>query len=192
MGKIFILLLICAVASCAKPPIKHEVKEKQMFTAEITDPELKTITDEFFKLSKRNNIEFTNKVSMGFSKIDRGSVIGTCTYQETFREIDFDSDYWSRATWLEKVALVYHEMAHCYCERDHDFDDGKMYPDNSFKAIIQSWLAKTPPMTPMRPPGYLDDGCPKSLMHPTIIDDQCMKDHYDHYVKEMFERCEPF
>ena len=191
MRRFLLLILFVFIASCAKPPIKHEVKDKPSFTSEITDPELKVISEEFFRLSKRNNITFKNRVSIGFNSIDRGNIIGTCSYRPKFREIDLDIDFWKRANWAEKVALVYHELAHCYCQRDHDFDEGTMYPDSSLKAIIQGWMAKQP-ISLVRPDGYLEDACPKSIMHPTILDDECFKRHYDYYVKEMFVRCEPF
>lgn len=191
MKRFLFLFLITIVASCARPPIKREVKTQPAFTSEVTNPELKVIVDEFFALSKRNNITFTHKVSIGFSSIDSDTVIGTCSYRPSFREIDLDKEYWDRASWEQKVALVYHELAHCYCERDHDYDDGEMYPDNSIKAFLNGIMSRAP-ITPLRPPGYLDDSCPKSIMHPTIISRQCFKDHYDYYVKEMFARCEPF
>lgn len=178
------------LASCAQPPQKPQVRETPAFSTEIVDPELKTITNEFMRLSARNNITFKHKVSMGFSNIERDSVIGTCSYRTTFREIDLDPRYWNRATWTSKIALVYHEMAHCYCERDHDHDNGEMYPDKSWKAIIQNYFSKVP--EPMRPSGYLKDGCPSSNMHPIIMSDECFIKHYNHYVKEMFNRCVPF
>lgn len=191
MRTFLLVILFAFIASCSKPPIKREMKREPIYATTIENPELKVISDEFFALSKRNNLEFQGKVSIGFTNIDEGSVIGTCWTTKQWREVDLDIGFWKRATWERKVALVYHELAHCYCGRDHDFDDGEMYPDNSLKAILQGWMAQQP-ITPMRPRGYLDDGCPKSIMHPTILDEQCFKDHYNHYVKEMFARCNPF
>jgi hypothetical protein len=169
----------------------YPVKDKPDFSTDITDPEIKTITNEFFRLSELNDIAFSNKVSIGYYKIDRGKVIGTCRLRKTFREIYIDKDFWDRATWASKVALVYHELVHCYCQRDHDFGDGDKYPDNSLKGIIDRIMIKQT-LTPLRPTGYMDDNCPKSIMHPTILDDNCFLKHYQHYTTEMFSRCDPF
>jgi len=178
-----------------RPPVKGDPKQKPQYSTEITDPQLKTISDQFLALSKRKNITFLNKVSIGFTKIEdrteTTSTIGTCSSRRDFREIDIDKDFWNRSSWLSKVALLYHELAHCYCRRDHDYDNGTMYPDGSLKAILQGWIAKQP-ITPIRPEGYLADGCPKSIMHPIMGSDYCFEKHYEYYTEEMFARCEPW
>lgn len=191
MIRFFLLFLITVIGSCTAPPVKEPIKEKPQFTSKIEDPEVQAIVDEFFRLSARNNLEFNQKVTIGFSKIKKDSVIGTCTYADGWREIDLDADFWARATWKEKVALVYHELSHCYCERDHDYDNGIMYPDNSLKAILQDYFAEKL-FTPMKPKGFFDDECPVSIMHPVIVNDQCFETHYQHYTQEMFARCKPW
>lgn len=190
MRLVIILFLIASLTSCAAPKPKEKVKDKPAFSGMISDPEVLQITKEFFALSTRNNVQFHRYVTMGFSEIDRGNVIGLCTYGKGFREIDLDKGYWARATWMSKVALVYHELTHCYCQRDHDFDEGKMYPDGSLKFILQRFQNHLP--STLKPEGFLDDGCPKSIMHPIILDNQCFEQHYDYYVTEMFARCQPF
>lgn len=191
MKTLICLIFTFLVAACSQPTPKHEPKISPQYTSQISDPELKVIVDAYFDLSRRNNIVFGKNVSIGFSEIKREMVIGTCTYGQNFREIDLDSNYWKEATWNEKVALVYHELNHCYCGRAHDFDNGTMYPDNSIKYILQKFFSQIP-MTPMKPEGYLDDGCPKSLMAPVILSDACFEKHYSHYATEMFNRCEPW
>lgn len=191
MRQFIALILFVIVASCAQPAAKEHVKDKPAFSTEITDPEIKVISDEYFRLSAYNNMHFNNKVSIGFSKIDRSNVIGTCTYQHEFREIDLDKRFWSNSTWFSKIALLYHEMTHCYCERGHDFDEGEVYPDVTLQEILGRFLSRIP-LSPLKPSGYLDDFCPKSVMHPIIMDDECFEKHYNYYVKEMFARCNPF
>lgn len=166
-----------------------------MHSMEITDPDIKTITDEFIALGKRNKVTFTNKVSIGFTDLKdyKKNVIGLCTYGGDWREIDLDRPYWNRATWLTKIALLYHELAHAYCTRRHDWAKGKKYPDPETQVMIDLFNPERPPMSLLwPPPGFYDDGCPTSLMHPTIIDDECTQKHYSEYVKEMFQRCDPF
>lgn len=192
MKRLISFLILASLVSCAKPPIKEQakVKEKAVFSTEVTDPELKVITNEYFRISAYFNLTFPKKVSLGFSDIDRGNVIGTCTFGNKFREIDLDNSFWKRASWNSKIALVYHEMTHCYCTREHDFGDGTAYPDESLKFILDRILNKIP--TPLKPEGYLEDGCPKSIMHPIIVDNSCFEAHYNYYIREMFNRCNPW
>lgn len=164
------------------------VKEKPEFGPEIQNRQLQIITKEYFKLSARYNVKFDKNVTIGFSTITRENVIGTCSYRPEFREIDLDSEYWKTAKWATKVALVFHEMTHCYCGRPHDFDEGEMYPDGSLAFIIQRILLKQP-FTPLRPKGFLEDNCPQSIMYPVVLSNVCFKKHYSHYVEEMFSRC---
>lgn len=191
MRRLFAILAILFAASCVQPTAKEHIKERPTFSTHIADPQLRVIIDEYFRLSARNHVAFNGRVSVGFSNIDRGRVIGTCTYRPTFREIDLDKRFWKESTWESKVALLYHELTHCYCERDHDFDDGEKYPNDSLEEIIQAIFAKQP-FTPLKPDGYLEDSCPKSIMHPVIISDECFLTHYDYYTKEMFARCKAF
>lgn len=196
MRSLLLLIVVFFVTNCTQPPIKAEkAKPAPEHVGEAVDPELKVIVDEFFSLSKRFNITFQNEASIGFSNLDKykKTAIGLCTYGDGWREIDIDKNYWKRATWLSKIALVYHELAHAYCDRRHDYGKNKKYQDPEIQAIIDIFNPERIPMSLiMTPPGFFDDGCPLSLMHPTIIDDVCTKKHYDHYVREMFERCDPF
>jgi len=184
------ILALLFLISCAKPPIRR-TKVFPDHSTEISDPQIKAIVDEFMDLSKRNKVKFNSKVSVGFTKINDGNVIGTCSYRMTFREIDLDIDFWKNATFIQKTSLLYHELAHCYCDRDHDFGDGTLYPDDSFKYILQSWFQKST-FNIYRPEGYYEDGCPTSIMYPKLIEDYCFRVHYNEYVNEMFNRCEPY
>lgn len=179
------------MASCAQPPSKDGPKQHPDFTKDIADPEVKSIVNEYMELSKRYNIEFTENVTVGFSSINKNHVIGTCTYGKTFREITIDGPYWDQSSGATKVALLYHELTHCYCGRQHDFGDGTPYPEPSFKDAFEEFMSKQP-NSPLRPKGYLDDSCPQSVMHPIVLSDECIQKHYDYYVKEMFERCDPY
>lgn len=190
MKRFILLLAFTIIASCAKPPIRVG-KEAPEFTKTVVSPEVQVIQNEFFALSAQNDIYFTDNVTIGFAPIERERTIGSCTYGGDWREITLDTPYWTNANWATKVALVYHEMAHCFCTRDHDFDDGEMYPDNSLKYILQRLLPKYL-FAPMKVPGYMEDYCPKSIMHPIVLSNECFEKHYSHYVKEMFNRCNPW
>ena len=182
--------MLLFLSSCAKPPIKP-VKSAPEYSTEISDPQIGSIYKEFMDLSKRNNITFKNDVSIGFTKIDEGDVIGTCSYRVTFREIDLDKEFWNRASWFSKTSLLFHELAHCYCNRDHDFGEGTLYPDDSLEYLLQNLFKKTT-FNFYKPEGYFEDGCPVSLMYPKLISDDCLRYHYNEYVEEMFNRCEAY
>ena len=190
MKRLLLTIFTIILASCAAPTQKDKVKEKPAYAGMISDPEVYSITKSYFELSTYNHITFRRYVTMGFTDIERGNVIGLCTFGRGFREIDLDKTYWKNATWPSKVALVYHELTHCYCQRDHDFDNGTMYPDGSLRYILQRWQDRLP--SPLKPEGFLGDGCPKSIMHPIILDNECFEKHYDYYTTEMFARCKPF
>lgn len=181
-------ILLFVVLSMMQTGEHLKIKEHPVFGQKIEGRELQIITNEYFKLSARNNIHFDRNVTMGFSKINSSKVIGTCTFGSDFREIDIDSEYWKAAKWPTKVALVFHELTHCYCTRPHDFGDGTMYPDGSIRWIIQRIMLKQP-FTPLRPAGFMDDNCPQSIMYPEVLSNTCFKKHYSYYVQEMFSRC---
>jgi hypothetical protein len=145
--------------------------------------------EEFMWLSKQNNITFSRQVSMGFKKIKRGNVIGVCTYGGNWREIDVDIDFWLNNPPSARWALVFHELAHCYCTSGHDYGEDKEYPESLAERIAQAldWREKGGER-----PGYWDDGCPVSILYPKLVDSDCFLMHYQEYVKEMFDRCNPW
>lgn len=153
------------------------------------DPRVQGLVDEYIWLSKQNHIAFGKTVTVGFKKINRGNVIGVCTYGDDFREIDLDIDFWENTEPFERMALAYHELTHCYCTRDHDWAEGKEYPETEAKRIAEAleWRKKGGER-----PGRFEDGCPTSLMYPVIVEKDCVMSHYQHYVDEMFERCDPY
>lgn len=190
MMRFFLLFLVTTIASCVIPTLKDQIKQKAEFSNIITDIQLKTIMDEYFVLSVQNNIHFKKNVTIGFSNIGKENVIGVCTYGQGWREIDLDKNFWRYSSWLSKIALVYHESSHCYCERGHDYDNGQEYPSDSLKLLYM--ILEHLSLSPLKPKGYLDDGCPKSIMHPTIVDEECFQKHYMYYVKEMFDNCHAY
>lgn len=155
------------------------------------DPELKPYVDDYFNLSKRYNLEFKGSVSMGFKKIDREPVIGTCYISSGFREIEIDKPYWDRASFIQRKALVFHELTHCYCKRMHDFGDGTEYEDETLKKLFEILMSKVP-FRPEPRLGYYDDNCPMSIMAPEIPYIGCLKKYEKEYFQEMFNRCKPY
>jgi hypothetical protein len=107
-----------------------------------------------------------------------------------FREIDIDNKYWATSSSAEKTTEMYHELTHCLCGRDHDFGKDQRYPEPEtleiFVVIKNMCVEKT------EPKGLYEDGCPLSVMYPRILSGNCLSLHYNDYIKEMFDRCNPW
>lgn len=153
------------------------------------DLRLQYLVDEFVWLSKQNNVVFRGKVSLGLKTIKDAGIAGLCHRGLGFREIDIDINYWNVNTKATRMAVVFHELAHCYCGRSHDYDNGVMYPPTEYERIHQAltWLSEGG-----KRPGRYEDGCPTSLMYPVVVGDDCMMSHYGEYTREMFNRCKPY
>jgi len=183
MKSLLAVIIALLFFACGQPEVK-----KQPDYAGI-DKRAQKIHDEFVDLAKKQNIKFDKPVTIGFTHIKRDDVAGQCTMSNQFREIDVDIDYWEHSTELRKRALLYHELGHCYCYRDHDYGKNKKYPEDVAKRIadaIDYYLGRS------LPKGYYLDGCPQSLMYPSVIDDECYVFHHNQYVKEIFDRCIPW
>ena len=152
------------------------------------DPAFKSYVEEYMWLSAQNNILFKKDVTIGFKSLPEAAV-GMCTYGGWFREIDVDPTYWKQTTKITHLALLFHELTHCYCDRGHDYGNGVNYPASSEARLKQAikWMVEGGPR-----PGFWDDGCPTSLMFPVVVDDICMKEHYREYTTEMFNNCKPW
>jgi hypothetical protein len=131
-------------------------------------------------LAKKENIKFKKRVNIGFKKIKDDYAIGICYYGRNFREIGIDADTWKSSSNTERTVLVWHELTHCYCNRDHDFGKNMMYAAPRTKEIED------------KSKGYYPDKCPLSIMHPVLLDDLCFIMHYDSYIHEQFDRCKPY
>lgn len=126
------------------------------------DPEMISYVNEYLTLAKEHNIKFDDRVTVGFRDIHDGNAIGETIYAVGFREIDVDRNYWKNATKLTRMSLLFHELGHAYCGRDHNTSYRK------------------------------EDSCPASLMFPTIMSDACLMFHYQDYVEDLFKNCDPY
>jgi hypothetical protein len=146
-------------------------------------------------LALLHGINFRRAITIGFSKIKlkkgKKHVIGLCTYGKNFREIDIDLEFWATASEKSRRSLIYHEMTHCYCTRDHDWGSGIRYPDD--QSTISMLIDKIEIHLIHKPvEGFYKDGCPLSIMHPVIVDDDCADNHWADYEQEMLNRCIPY
>ena len=174
------VLAITAVRSCSE---SHEKTEPEYHGV---DPTLQPIVDQYLRISSDNNVVFSNQVTLGLKNINEGGAVGICNYGKNWREIDVDKGYWERSSEVTHYALLFHELTHCYCGRDHDYGEEKMYK------TVKELRKENEAGIKHAGGGFYEDNCPTSLMYPIVVDDECMIAHYKEYVKEMFNRCEPF
>lgn len=165
------LLLIVLVSSCT-----YNIRNTRLIPEyDGVDPKIAPFANEYQELAKQRGLFFDRKITIGFKNINKGAIIGETNYSYFFREIDIDFYYWEYATPMSKMTLIFHELSHGYCERDHDWDAGKNYEDKDIETG-----------------GFFEDSCAKSIMFPQIITDECFQTHYQEYVDEMFQRCRPY
>lgn len=181
---IFLFSLFLISSSC----VTSGVQGKFLPEYQGVDPRLQPMVDEYLWLSHQNHIAFSGTVTLGLKKIGISSVVGLCTRAPGFREIDIDIDFWNKRGASQRLVTVFHELTHCYCAREHDYDKGTPYLPTEQGRIAEAsaWSVGQPK------PGRFDDACPKSLMYPIVVDEDCFRSHYGEYVKEMFNRCNPY
>ena len=142
------------------------------------DPQIQPYVDDWLYLAHGHGLKFDRVVTVGFKDINQGNIVGLTTYGWAFREIDIDVKFWNSSTSLSRAALVWHELGHAYCYRDHDYGNGTEYGD-----------ADKARLDPNKEDGFYGDGCPVTLLFPEVVEDNCFEKHYEDYVNEIFNRC---
>ena len=63
------------------------------------------------------------EISAEIDAIHENNVIGTCEYGRFFNNhITIDDEFWARSSVLGKEFVVFHELGHCFLNRDHKED----------------------------------------------------------------------
>jgi hypothetical protein len=158
-----------------------------MFTG--VDSRAYPLAFEYVVRAYKNGIKFTRPISIGFADINQGAVVGICFRGTNFREIVVDNKAWKDTPYGVKKELLFHELTHCLCNRGHDYGDGKSYPPTELDWLVDIFHRK--PFY-MKLPGRFEDGCPSSIMYPYVLSQSCLSLHGKEYMKEMFNRCDPY
>lgn len=108
-----------------------------------------------------------------------GPAVGVCTYTFPRTRITLDRTYWKTASELDRESLMLHELTHCVCSVGHVFFTGT-YPEKPSKPMFSSDYLLN---------GYLEDGCPSTIMYPYTLDEGCYKKHREHYRFEIRLQC---
>ena len=139
------------------------------------DPQAKSYVDNWLSLSNTYGFKITEEIKVGVIKINDGNVIGRCYRSPVLRQVILDQSFWTQNGPIEKAALIYHELAHCYCNENHGWGKTGLYTKDGTNDSH----------------GFFWDECPKSLMYPYVVGEECYLRHYAEYMDEMFKKCEP-
>ena len=162
--------------------------------APLVDPAFKNYREEFINLSggliTPDNIA---QISIHFKKLEYSEkgegTIGLCYWGfnafgkgGTPPRIEIDPSYWEFHSEIQKRALIFHEIGHCGCQREH--------PN-----VEVNWLVKLLDKAHISHRryaiNYFEDTCPRTIMHPYDLSSACLTRHKKYYDEEMFKHCTP-
>lgn len=159
MTKLVILLILCI--SCSKNVVVY------------IDPELKPYYDAFLKEAKKYNVELdidisTVRFTHTFQSSPDKTIVAMCTKNILTNRIDVDRSSFQELRKIDKIAVMFHEFAHCYLKRDHT-EDVKVFQRYDY---LLNMTRRTV--------------CPASIMYPSINYKDCLIDNYNYYMLELF------
>lgn len=142
---------------------------------------------ELLKLKGVKDSDMTFDLTAGFGPIGKNSsTVGVCRRLGPNKvEIEIDEMYWPFVSMDTQDALIYHELTHCLCGRDHNYKN-ITYPEarDGVRMPNPNWNERQ-----RSKHGYFKDGCPKSLMHPRLPSEYCLEVYMNYYWDEMFDGC---
>jgi hypothetical protein len=171
---LLILVLWFSTASCASS-VPNGIHSE--FSDYVSD---------FSKLLPQH-AEKANNLNMHFSdfrnskKESDRNVLGRCTYSLLYgNTIEIDTTYWYSSTPTSKYFTILHEMGHCVCYIHHS------QPTQGLLGKLEDFLFK---LGVWKKKGFLDDGCPASIMFPSEFAESCYLKHFYHYINEFKQSC---
>lgn len=167
-----ILVLLFSVNACAS---FH--KEET-----VVDPTFNDFVTEFKHISKKTDKRHYEDLSIVFSEKDMGDAIGTCYESIFYSKIEISKDFWTYSNYIDKQALIYHELGHCVCNLGHTdiSNSGAWYERIIYK--IKYWM--------FGDEEKFKDGCPISWMNSNIVSSDCSYRHFDEYIADIKNRCQ--
>jgi hypothetical protein len=137
--------------------------------------------------------EIRSIVPMSFSELGwerfKGGTIGLCYYPMFGNKgkIEIDTNFWVQASETKRRGLMWHEFGHCVCGLGHSVEIEQLEPNWLIK-----FLHRLGVKTARNRGFYLNDGCPKSLMHPLLPSEECLEKHWESYKSQIIKSCRPF
>ncbi len=175
MFKVCIVAMLL-LSSCSVMP-RTQSKQKGI------DPIFAPYVEDYRNIIGYNKYEHRfNKISINFVTDLSKRAIGRCWWLlDGNTEIEIDKEWWDSywTSHLDKRMTVYHELEHCIRYRLHTNRVSKINSVESFLDEIGYWLGIIPK------PGFLEDGCPSSIMNSYSASTTCQEKHYEYYIEEM-------
>lgn len=123
------VLILLLTVSCTE--------EEEIFVS----PELQTYFERFALEAAARGLDFDyqrDRIEGFLLPITEAGVEGKCTFNSVDPDrIAVDLSFWNRASDLEKEFIVFHELGHCFLNRQH-LDDA--WPDGNCVSIMHSGL----------------------------------------------------
>ncbi len=104
---------------------------------------------------------------------------GVCWPENKPVTIQIDRVTWELYDENRREILVFHELGHCVCDLEHVHFLGQYSREQKPPEKEEDRLRS----------GFLEDGCPVSIMHPFVLSSQCYSKHRQHYRYELHLRC---
>jgi hypothetical protein len=184
IAKILIVSIACVLGGCSTARL--EIRKSQAYVG--IDARIKPYLSRFIELSAKKGFPKTSTVRLTAAVVNiKGYQVGMCFYfPNGTREIELDVVYWQHASDIRKRFLAYHELTHCLCNRHHTHSLGAYKEAEKETGPDSTWKPEA-----FEAGGYFEDYCATSVMHPRMQGDNCLKEHFNHYLDEMFEGCDP-
>ena len=171
LNLLFVLALAITVIVQQNQKVVKNTKEP--------DKDVQTFVNDFKGLMKEvidESVIDSVKITMADIQSPK---VGLCWPGANPRMINLDAEAWRGYSELQKEVLIFHELAHCTCDLDHAHFRGT-YPEKPAVPFEKEHRIKA---------GFLEDGCPVSIMYPKVLDLICYQKHRGHYRYELNLRC---
>jgi hypothetical protein len=184
--KLPLLALVFTLLACAptRPQIDLRARGSILLkSASQIDPEFMDFVNDFVIRSEGQiGNAHVRKLSMQFANLE-GSTIGVCYWQrpwEPYIRVEIDRAYWHTEDVFHQWSLIFHELGHCLCNREHTLNP-------------RSWVVQWLDSLNIRHQRHwtFPDGCPRSVMNPTDFSSECVAQHQEEYIREIFSGCQP-
>jgi hypothetical protein len=167
----FIFFMSVFIGCCSTIPVPKRIEENDKIFVKYL---------ESFKndMDGRVTDKDFNKTAIRFGNLESPTA-GLCASLPVlgYSIITIDRATWDIKTELEKMELLYHELGHCVCGLPHTWEFGE-YDKESLR------MGK-------KEEGFFEDLCPVTIMYPFTIEDECLKKHWQDYIKDLYNRCYP-
>ena len=190
MIKFFVFLLTCFLFFNLDANMFSDNVPEALFGPKIDQEFMPYIVGFIYYSNGKVTVADFSKLSIKFKKYppadsDGRIILGTCNYGFGVwnNYITFNEDWWKNkyVSDLERWVTFVHESGHCVLNREHPYELDAL---GSLLLKIDRFLV----LAGVKKSSYfLEDGCPITLMNPTIVNLYCINKHYTYYLKELYE-----